>query len=199
MGVCRSAGKGRGGRRAAVEGAAGAASRDCAGDALWMLRRARSHCVDANISTSMTSSPKLQVPKQSLAAYTGRAEPYRQTWGRAASNTKSQVCTPSGLRNACADVACPLSLSVCPRHASAVHLLLLAAAISLNSSTLLSCIAPPSARHKTLRAHGLAIHPSPGTCLICQTVPSSVTAELHRSQALETNTRICCDRRLILT
>jgi hypothetical protein len=145
----------------------------------------------------MTSSPKLQVPKQSLAAYTGRAEPYRQTWGRAASNTKSQICTPGGLHNACADVTCHLSLSAYLRHASAVHLLLSAAAISLNSSTLLSCIAPPCGQTQDPEAHGLATHASPGTCLICQTVPSSVTAELHRSQALETNTRLCCDRRLI--
>jgi hypothetical protein len=151
----------------------------------------------------------LQVPQQSLAAYTGRAEPYRQTWGRVASNTKSRILNPKSQSALPADCAVPAlawhAISAPPLTCDtllAVHLLLPATAISFNSLALISCIAPLIAQAQDPevfnKVHGLATHPPPGTCLICQTVPSSVTAELQRSQAFETNIRLCCDRRLIL-
>lgn len=210
LGVCRSAGSARGGRRAAVEGAVGAWSRVCAGDALWMLEGASSHCVDAWAPMSMTSSAKLQVPKVPNRAWqlrdTGRAEPYRlppnMGGARVASITESRICTPSALRKClrrCYMPSQPLSLSLpaCDT-LPAVHSLLSATAIIFSSFTPISSIAPPFGQAQDPEAHGLAMQPSPGSCLICQTVPSAVTEELHRSQALETNISLCCDRRLIL-
>jgi hypothetical protein len=149
LGVGLSAGEGRGRGRAALDGAVDAGSRDCTGDARWMLKRAGRRCVDAWTSTSMTSSPKLQVPQQSLAAYTGRAEPYRQTWGRVASNTKSRILNPTSQSALPADCAVPAlalhAISAPPLTCDtllAVHLLLPATAISFNSLALISCIAP---------------------------------------------------------
>lgn len=92
------------------------------------------------------------------------------------------------------------SLSAC-NALPAVHFLLLVTAISLNSFRLISCIAPPfKARHRTLMGARSCLAPfnwhwhlsSPPNTLL-----SSVTDKLHRSQAPPTNISLCCNRRLI--